>query len=168
MGAHLGAHSARTCSRRLSPARLGTVLTWARTHSCRSPRSGNIPGGQGVAGSNPAVPTVFRTPVPRNGNENCHDHSHLTGQDEQTIQADGQAIPMTALRWPRSRRGAPVRHRPSPAGAGRPRPARQSRNSLPSAGVGAGAQPAQTALFQHRTHRPPHPDPRRQGGPSPG
>ena len=57
LGAHLGAHSARTCSRRLSPARLGTVLTWARTHSCRSPRSGNIPGGQGVAGSNPAVPT---------------------------------------------------------------------------------------------------------------
>ena len=57
MGADLGAHSARTCSRRLSPARLGTVLTWARTHSCRSPRSGNIPGGQGVAGSNPAVPT---------------------------------------------------------------------------------------------------------------
>ena len=28
MGADLGAHSARTCSRRLSPARLGTVLTW--------------------------------------------------------------------------------------------------------------------------------------------
>ena len=54
-----------------------------------------IPGGQGVAGSNPAVPTVFRTPVPRNGNENGHDHSHLTGQDEQTIQADGQAIPTT-------------------------------------------------------------------------
>ena len=57
MGADLGAHSARTCSRRLSPAHLGTVLTSARTHSCRPPRSGNIPGGQGVAGSNPAVPT---------------------------------------------------------------------------------------------------------------
>src|SRR6516165_10236926 len=57
MGADLGAHSARTCSRRLSPAHLGTVLTWARTHSCRSPRSGNFPGGQGVAGSNQAVPT---------------------------------------------------------------------------------------------------------------
>ena len=57
MGADLGAHSARTCSRRLSPARLGAALTWAGTHSCRSPRSGNIPGGQGVAGSNPAVPT---------------------------------------------------------------------------------------------------------------
>ena len=57
MGAQLGAHSARTCSRRLSPARLGTVLTWARTHSCRSPPCRNIPGGQGVAGSNPAVPT---------------------------------------------------------------------------------------------------------------
>ena len=57
MGAQLGAHSARTCSRRLSPAHLGTVLTSARTHSCRPPRSGNIPGGQGVAGSNPAVPT---------------------------------------------------------------------------------------------------------------
>ena len=28
MGADLGAHSARTCSRRLSPAHLGTVLTW--------------------------------------------------------------------------------------------------------------------------------------------
>ena len=28
MGAHLGAHSARTCSQRLSPAHLGTVLTW--------------------------------------------------------------------------------------------------------------------------------------------
>ena len=60
LGAHLGAHSARTCSRRLSPARLGTVLTWARTHSRRPPRSGNIPGGQGVAGSNPAVPTGQR------------------------------------------------------------------------------------------------------------
>src|SRR6516165_8837710 len=57
----MGAHSARTCSRRLSPARLGTVLTWARTHSCRSPRSGNIPGGQGGAGSNPAVPTGSET-----------------------------------------------------------------------------------------------------------
>jgi hypothetical protein len=45
MGADLGAHPARTCSRMLSPAHLGTVLTWARTHSCRSPRSGNIPGG---------------------------------------------------------------------------------------------------------------------------
>jgi hypothetical protein len=60
MGADLGAHSARTCSRRLSPAHLGTVLTWARTHSCRLPHSGNIPGGQGVAGSNPAVPTGRR------------------------------------------------------------------------------------------------------------
>jgi len=57
MGAHLGARSARTCSWPLSPARPGAALTWAGTHSCRPPPSGNIPGGQGVAGSNPAVPT---------------------------------------------------------------------------------------------------------------
>ena len=57
MGAQMGARSARTCSRPLSSAPPGTVLTWARTHSCRPPPSGNIPGGQGVAGSNPAVPT---------------------------------------------------------------------------------------------------------------
>jgi hypothetical protein len=48
MGAQLGAHSARTCSWRLSPARLGNVLTWARTHSCRPPPSGNIPGVKGL------------------------------------------------------------------------------------------------------------------------
>ena len=53
----MGARSAHACSRPLSSARPGTVLTWAGTHSCRSPPSGNIPGGQGVAGSNPAVPT---------------------------------------------------------------------------------------------------------------
>ena len=57
MGAQMGARSARTCSRPLASARPGTALTWAGTHSCRPPRSGNIPGGQGVAGSNPAVPT---------------------------------------------------------------------------------------------------------------
>jgi hypothetical protein len=53
----MGARSARTCSRPLSSARPGTVLTWARTHSCRLLLSETIPGGQGVAGSNPAVPT---------------------------------------------------------------------------------------------------------------
>jgi len=60
MGAQMGARSARTCSRPLSSTPPGTVLTWARTHSCRPPPSGNIPGGQGVAGSNPAVPTQVR------------------------------------------------------------------------------------------------------------
>jgi hypothetical protein len=33
--------------------------------------------GSGVAGSNPAVPTVFRTLVPLIGNESSHDRSHL-------------------------------------------------------------------------------------------
>jgi hypothetical protein len=56
----MGARPAHACSRPLSPARPGTVLTWAGTHSCRPPPSGNIPGGQGVAGSNPAVPTGNR------------------------------------------------------------------------------------------------------------
>jgi hypothetical protein len=37
------------------------------------PRSG----GQGVAGSNPAVPTSFRTPYRPTGNETRHDRSHL-------------------------------------------------------------------------------------------
>src|SRR6266536_724125 len=41
---------------------------------CLAPR----PGGQGVAGSNPAVPTVFRTLMPLTGNESSHDHSHLS------------------------------------------------------------------------------------------
>src|SRR6516225_2115763 len=96
MGAHLGAHSARTCSRMLSPAPPGTVLTWARTHSCRSPHSGNIPGGQGVAGSNPAVPTGFSNTCAPKWEQNRHDHSHLTGRDEQSIHDGGQAILMTA------------------------------------------------------------------------
>src|SRR5262249_6751804 len=47
MGAHMGARSARTCSRPLSPARPGTALTLAKTHSCRPPPSEDIPGGQG-------------------------------------------------------------------------------------------------------------------------
>src|SRR6266516_6766180 len=34
-------------------------------------------GGQGVAGSNPAVPTVFRTLYGPTGNETRHDRSHL-------------------------------------------------------------------------------------------
>ena len=59
-----------------------TEMTWWR--GC-----GYFPGGQGVAGSNPAVPTVFRTLVPRNGNENCHDHSHLTGREEPNIHDGG-------------------------------------------------------------------------------
>ena len=59
MGAHLGARSARICSRPLWSARLGTAVTWARAHSCRPPLAEYIPGGQGVAGSNPAVPTGF-------------------------------------------------------------------------------------------------------------
>ena len=46
-------------------------MTWWRGWVC-------FPGGQGVAGSNPAVPTVFRTLVSRIGNENGHDRSHLT------------------------------------------------------------------------------------------
>jgi hypothetical protein len=37
------------------------------------------------------------------------------------------------------------------------------RNSLPSAGVGTGAQAAHAVLFRRRTHRPGHPDARRQG-----
>jgi len=46
---------------------------------------------------------VFRTLVPRIGNENCHDRSHLTGRDESN-QGSGQAILMTAPpRWPTSR-----------------------------------------------------------------
>ncbi len=66
-----------------------------------------IPGGQGVAGSNPAVPTGFRTLVPQIGNKTGHDHSHPTGRDEQNIQGGGHVILIIALpRWPRSQRAA--------------------------------------------------------------
>src|SRR5882724_497227 len=77
-GNEVGITSARGGSRGLPPAHLCTSVTcgivvasWWRAHEC-------IPGGQGVAGSNPAVPTVFRTLVPRNGNEVSRDRSHPT------------------------------------------------------------------------------------------
>ena len=94
-GNEVGITGARQCAVPLGSAHLcagfscgNMEVPWWRGCGC-------FPGGQGVAGSNPAVPTVFRTPVPRNGNENYHDHSHRTGRHEHTIQADGQAIPMT-------------------------------------------------------------------------
>ena len=92
------------------------LLTCARASSAET---GKCPGGGdryaflGVKGSPVQIrPSrlVFRTPVPRNGNETGHDHSHLTGRDEQNIQGGGYAILLIALpRWPRSRRGGPVR-----------------------------------------------------------
>jgi hypothetical protein len=73
----VGITSARGGSRGLPPAHLCTsvtcgivVVSWWRAHEC-------IPGGQGVASSNPAVPTVFRTLVLLIGNESSHDRSHL-------------------------------------------------------------------------------------------
>ena len=64
-------------------------------HEATSSDARNVTGGQGVAGSNPAVPTGFSNTCTPKWERNCHDHSHLTGQDEQTIQTDGQAIPIT-------------------------------------------------------------------------
>ena len=124
----------------------------------------HLTGGQGVAGSNPAVPTVFRTLVPRNGNETCHDHSHLTGRDEQSIESGSHAILMIVL--PRSRTGGPVRHLSPHSSAGGSRPARHGETISP-APESARVQAAQGVPFRRRTHQPPHPDPRRQGGPSP-
>src|SRR6266571_4071784 len=71
---------------------------------------GHLTGGQGVAGSNPAVPTDFRTLVPRTGNESSHDRSHLAQRDEQSIQGGDYAVLTIALpRW----RGSGVRHHPA-------------------------------------------------------
>jgi hypothetical protein len=54
----------------------GTMtVTWWRRYGCMA-------GGQGVAGSNPAVPTIIRTVVPRNGNRKRttgNDHAALIG-----------------------------------------------------------------------------------------
>ena len=78
VGNEVGIASARHGTLPLLPAHLcvaspAETWTWAwwRRYGC-------IPGRQGVAGSNPAVPTFFRTLVPRIGNEVWHDHSHLT------------------------------------------------------------------------------------------
>src|SRR5215468_7279300 len=60
MGAQMGARSARICSRPLSPARPGAPRDLGRMHSCRLPPSEYIPGDQGVAGSNPAIPLVVK------------------------------------------------------------------------------------------------------------
>ena len=59
------------------------------------PRSG----GQGVAGSNPAVPTVFRTLVASIGNETCHDRSHLPRRDGQGIQGGDCVVPRADCRF---------------------------------------------------------------------
>ncbi len=78
-GASFGSQRAQI---RLDPPRHLRNVTAGGRLSVRlaqtAPDTGFVPGGQGVAGSNPAVPTVFRTLVPRNGNEICHDRSHLT------------------------------------------------------------------------------------------
>src|SRR5262245_24507613 len=73
-GNEVGITGARKCALPLWSAHMcagficgNMEMPWWRGCGC-------FPGGQGVAGSNPAVPTVFRTLVPRNGNENCHDH----------------------------------------------------------------------------------------------
>jgi hypothetical protein len=57
MGAHMGAHCAPQCSALLQAAPPCALLTCAGGRQCRPRLCGCIPGGQGVAGSNPAVPT---------------------------------------------------------------------------------------------------------------
>jgi hypothetical protein len=73
-GDHLGT-TRYACDRtiRRSPPAVCARLNASELRRRLLPRSG----GQGVAGSNPAVPTVFRTLVPRTGNEVSHDRSHL-------------------------------------------------------------------------------------------
>src|SRR5262249_11256335 len=87
----------------LACARASPAETW------KCPGGGDVDAFLGVKGSPVQIrPSrrVFRTLVPRSGNENCHDHSHLTGRDEQSIQDGGHAILMTALPpWP----GSPAR-----------------------------------------------------------
>jgi hypothetical protein len=67
-----------------SPGRLATAhrIYAGERLPARLPRTYpdalSVPGGQGVAGSSPAVPTVFRTLVPRNGNESGPGRSQLT------------------------------------------------------------------------------------------
>src|SRR5262249_10915282 len=84
----------------LACARAVPAETW------KCPGCGDVDAFLGVKGSPVQIrPSrrVFRTLVPRSGNENCHDHSHLTGRDEQSIQDGGHAILMTALPpWPGS------------------------------------------------------------------
>ena len=138
MGAHLGAHSARTCSRRLSPARLGTVLTWARTHSCRSPHSGNIPGGQGVAGSNPGVPT---------GNQNFSNIFPLRKSQQKSQLVVQRPLHRPA---PRARHGAPRR-----VPRQQNRQAHQSRRQRSLSHPGSARRPRTTA--NRPAHPPAHP-----------
>jgi hypothetical protein len=57
MGAQMGARSAPKCSALLQAAPPRAFLTCAGGRQCRPRPSGNIPGGQGVASSNPAIPT---------------------------------------------------------------------------------------------------------------
>jgi hypothetical protein len=76
------------------------VVCWWRGYGC-------IPGGQGVAGSNPAVPTIFRTLVARIGNETRHDRSHLAPGGPGTPPTAATMPPVIAL--PRSR-GPGARH----------------------------------------------------------
>jgi hypothetical protein len=145
------------------------LLTCARLHLRKYGNdlvAGNVDAFLGVKGSPVQIrPSrlVFRTLVPRIGNENCHDRSHLTGRVEQSIQGGRHAILLIALpRWPRSRRGGPVRYLSSHSRRGWAWPSTPWRNSWPSAGAGAGVQAAQALPFRRRTHRPPHPDARRK------
>src|SRR6516162_8494098 len=142
------ARSARTCSRAPPDLR--------RRASMKAMACECIPRVKGSPGSNPAVPTVFRTLVPRNGNETGHDHSHLTGRDERSIQDGGHAILMTALSaWPRSPGAAGRLGICLPtAGAGGLDQHVMAEQLAPAAEPVAGVQTAQTFPCGRRTHRP--------------
>ena len=81
-GNEVGITGAHSGALQLFPAHLCVGFTCEDREMAWWPGCGCIPGGQGVAGSNPAVPTIIRTVVPRNGNENGatgNDHAAQVG-----------------------------------------------------------------------------------------
>jgi hypothetical protein len=67
---------------RRQPATPGDCLGWSSARSAPlsdARRAREVTGGQGVAGSNPAVPTVFSNACTPNWERKLHDRSHLSG-----------------------------------------------------------------------------------------
>jgi hypothetical protein len=97
-GNEVGITGARTCALPLCSAHLcaaSSAETW------KFPGGGDRYAFLGVKGSPVQIrPSrrVFRTLVPRSGNETGHAHSHLTGRNEQNIQGGRRAILLIA-RW---------------------------------------------------------------------
>jgi hypothetical protein len=91
---------------------------------------------------------VFRTLVPRNGNETGHDHSHLTGRDQQKHPRRRPRHPddrIAAIAEIPARRAGQVSVFPQQARVSLDQHA--MRNSVPSAGAGRGRPGSPSSTF---------------------